>query len=400
VDAADFKRAACDAVERLRGELLRISHAIHASPELAFEEREASALLVAALRGAGLEVEAGAYGLETAFAAEFGAPGEPCVALLAEYDALPGIGHACGHNVIAAAGVGAGLALACLGARLPGRVRVLGTPAEERGGGKGRMALRGAFDGVDAAMMIHPAGLNLLTMPSLCVAELEVVYRGRAAHAAAAPERGINALDALVIAYQGIAALRQHIRATERIHGIITEGGRAPNVVPECAAGCFYVRAADAAALAALERRVEGCFEAGARATGAELSASWGEIEYLEICCNEPLAEAFRANAEKLGREFFPLEELPPSLVASTDMGNVSHRVPSIHPMLAAAPPDCTIHDSEFARWAGSERGDAAVIDGAKALAMTTLDFLCDAQLRARAREHFEARAREREPAP
>ncbi|HEY5657908.1 MAG TPA: M20 family metallopeptidase [Myxococcota bacterium] len=391
MDAADFKQAACAAVDRLRDELLRISHAIHAKPELAFEEREAAALLVEALREAGLEVEAGAYGLETAFAAEFGPPGDACVALLAEYDALPEIGHACGHNVIAAAGVGAGLALATLGSHLPGRIRVLGTPAEERGGGKEWMARRGAFDGVDAALMIHPAGSNLVTMPSLCVAEAEVVYRGRAAHAAAAPERGINALDALVFAYQAIAALRQHLRATERIHGIFTEAGRAPNVVPERAAGRFYVRAADPPALAALRQRVAACFEAGARVTGAALDLRWGEIEYLAIRRNDPLNDAFRANAEKLGREFFPLEELPPSLAASTDMGNVSHRVPSIHPMLAAAPLGCAIHDPEFARWAASELGDAAVLDGAKALAMTALDFLCDVQLREHARAHFEA---------
>jgi len=393
VDVAELKDAARVAVDRLSGEVLRISHAIHARPELAFEEREAAALLVGALRGAGLEAEAGAYGLETAFAAEFGVPDAPCVALLAEYDALPEIGHACGHNLIAAAGVGAGLALASLGPRLPGRIRVLGTPAEEHGGGKELMARRGAFEGVDAAMMIHPAGVNLVTMPSLCVAELEVAYRGRAAHGAAGPERGINALDALVIAYQGIAALRQHIRSTERIHGIITEGGRAPNVVPERSAGRFYVRAADVDALAVLKRRVTRCFESGAVATGAELALEWGGVEYLEIRFNDPLAQAFRINAEKLGREFLPLEALPASMVASTDMGNVSHRVPSIHPMLAAAPPDCTIHDPEFERWAASELGDAAALDGARSLAMTALDFLCDADLRARARTLFDADA-------
>ena len=393
MDVAQLKDEARAAVDRMRGELLRISHSIHANPELAFEEREAAALLVTALRDAGLAVEAGAYGLETAFAAEFGAADAPCVALLAEYDALPEIGHACGHNLIATAAVGAGLALAALGSRLPGRVRVLGTPAEEHGGGKERMARRGAFEGVDAAMMIHPAGVNLVTMPSLCVAELEAVYRGRAAHGAASPERGINALDALVIAYQGVAALRQHIQSTERIHGIISDGGGAPNVIPERAAGRFYVRAADADALAALKERVVRCFEAGALATGAELSLEWGEVEYLQLHSNEPLARAFRANAEKLGREFLPLEELPATMRASTDMGNVSHRIPSIHPMLAAAPADCRIHDPEFEHWAGSEMGDAAALDGASALAMTALDFLCDPDLRARARAQFESGA-------
>ena len=387
-----LKKDVCDAIDQMSAELLRISRAIHAKPELSFEEKEASKLLVEALRAAGLDVESGAYGLETAFAAEFG-QGEGCVAVLAEYDALPEIGHACGHNLIAAAGVGAGLALARIAGRLPGRVRVLGTPAEERGCGKELMAREGALDGVDAAMMIHPASVNLVTMPCVCLAEVNVTYRGEAAHAAAMPERGVNALDALVVAYQGIAALRQHISPNERIHGIITNGGQAPNIVPERADGRFYVRAANAGELELLKRRVEGCFRAGAEATGADLALRWGVADYLDIRFNEPLAERFRQNAESLGREFFPMDQLPSSLQGSTDMGNVSHRVPSIHPMLAAAPIHCTIHNPEFAKWAGSDMGESAAIDGAKALAMTALDFLSDPGLRERARLIFEAGA-------
>ncbi len=391
MDAKKLKDHVCAQVDAMREDLLRISRAIHAKPELAFEEHEAAALLVGALRSAGLEVEAGSYGLETAFAADFGDDGAPCVALLAEYDALPEIGHACGHNLIATAGVGAGLALAALGQSLPGRVRVLGTPAEERGGGKELMARQGAFEGVDAALMIHPSSVNLVTMPCIAVGEVDVRYRGQAAHAAAMPERGINALDALVIAYQGIAALRQHIRPTERIHGIITDGGQAPNIVPERAEGRFYVRAANAAELAPLKARVESCFRAGAAATGADVEMRWGEVDYEDIRFNAPLAHAFRENAEALGREFFPIEKLPASIQGSTDMGNVSHRVPSIHPMLAAAPLHCTIHNAEFTKWAGSEMGDAAALDGAKALAMTAIDYLTDADLRERTRAIFEA---------
>jgi amidohydrolase len=312
------------------------------------------------------------------------------VALLAEYDALPDIGHACGHNLIATASIGAGLALARVADHLPGRIRILGTPAEERGGGKELMAREGAFDAVDAALMIHPAGINLVNMPCLCMAEVEVAYRGRSAHASAMPERGINALDGLVVAYQAIAALRQHIRAGERIHGIITDGGQAPNIVPESAAGRFYVRAATSEELAALRKRVEGCFHAGAAATGAEVEIDWCDVDYMDICFNAPLAESFQENAEQLGREFFPYDQLPAHFQGSTDMGNVSHRVPSIHPMLASAPPHCAIHHPEFARWAGSEMGDAAALDGAKALAMTAIDFLCDADLRARTRSWFE----------
>jgi amidohydrolase len=390
MDVEKLKDEVCDAVDAMRADLLAISHAIHATPELAFEERESAAVLVRALEDAGLEVEAGAFGLETAFRVDVGETG-PCVAVLAEYDALPEIGHACGHNLIAAAGVGAGLALARLGAQLPGRIRLLGTPAEERGGGKELMARQGALDGVDAAMMVHPSSVNLVTMPCLCIGEVEAVYTGHAAHASAMPERGINALDALVTAYQAIGALRQHIKPTERLHGIVTDGGQAPNIVPARAAGRFYVRAATEDELGALKARVEGCFRAGAEATGADLDIRWSEVDYLDIRYNAPLAESFRTNAERLGREFFPLEKLSSNMAGSTDMGNVSHRVPSIHPMLASAPPHCTIHNAEFEKWAASEMGDVAALDGAKALAMTALDYLCDADLRERARNIFEA---------
>lgn len=390
MDAVRLKRDACSAVDAMREQLLELSHAIHANPELAFEEHAAAALLSDAIEAAGLAVERGAYGLTTAFAAEFG-PGEgPCVALLAEYDALPDIGHACGHNLIAAAGVGAGLALAGLTAELPGRVRLLGTPAEERGGGKELMARRGAFDGVDAAMMIHPAGLDLANMPCICMGEVEVRFHGTAAHASAAPDRGVNALDALVIAYQSIGALRQHITSDERLHGIITDGGRAPNVVPDFAAGTFYARARNQGRLDALKTRVNGCFEAGAAATGARVEIEWSDVDYRDIRFNPPLAECYQANAEQLGRKFYPLEDLPAKFKGSTDMGNVSHRVPSIHPMIASAPPTCSIHNAEFATWAGSEMGDAAAIDGAKALAMTAIDFLCDEDLQQRARSWFD----------
>jgi len=391
MDVAVLKREVCSTIDALRPDLLRISHAIHARPELAFEEREAAALLCGTLEGAGLPVARGAYGLETAFESEFGSAGPQgaCVALLAEYDALPEIGHACGHNLIATAAVGAGLALAALGARLPGHVRLLGTPAEERGGGKELMAQQGAFDGVDAALMVHPGGVDLATMPCIAVADLSVRYRGVAAHASAMPDRGINALDALVLAYQSIAALRQHIRTTERIHGIITKGGSAPNIVPEEAEGRFYVRARNTEELLPLKRRVEGCFQAGASATGAKLELIWHAPDYLELRTNWPLADAYQRNAESLGRQFFPFDKLPSGVQGSTDMGNVSQRVPSIHPMIAAAPMHCTIHNAEFATWAGSEMGDAAALDGAKALAMTALDFFCDEALRKKVQEAF-----------
>jgi amidohydrolase len=385
----ELKRRACDAVDALRGELVAISHEIHANPELAFEEHAAAALLVEALRKAGLDVEAGAYGLETAFRAEFGAPGAPLVALAAEYDALPEIGHACGHNIIATASVGAALALFGLGEALPGRVRLLGTPAEERGGGKELMARRGALEGVEAAMMVHPSGIDLVSMPCLAIGEVQAHYRGVAAHASAMPERGVNALDALVTAYQALAQLRQHIRPSERIHGIITDGGQAPNIVPDSAAGRFYARARNAADLERLKGRVDACFRAGAQATGAQVEIAWTDADYLDLLTCWPLAERYQANAEALGRSFFPYDKLPPGVEGSTDMGNFSYRVPSIHPMISAAPPNVTIHNAEFARWASSDLGDAAALDGAKALAMTAIDYFTDADLRERMRESF-----------
>lgn len=384
-----LKREVCGAIDALRGELIAASHAIHANPELAFEEKFASALLAKKLEEHDLNVERGAYGLSTAYAAEFGPKDAPVMSLLSEYDALPGIGHACGHNIIATAGLGAALGLSKLGAKLSGRVRYMGTPAEERGGGKEVMAQHGAFDGVDASMMVHPAGFDMVTMPCIALAEVEVIYHGRAAHASAMPFRGLNALDALVTAYQSIAQLRQHIQQTERIHGIIVEGGLAPNIVPERASGRFYIRARDGVELATLKKRVQACFEAGALATGTRLEAQWGRVDCLDLKTNWPLAHAYEANAKAIGRELLDPSTLPPGLAGSTDMGNVSHRVPSIHPMIAVSPPSVVIHNAEFAIYARSERGDQAIIDGAKALAMTTLDFFASEDLRDAARADF-----------
>ena len=386
------KQTLCATVDAMAPELLAVSREIHAHPELAFQETRAAALLVGTAREHGLEVETGSYGLSTAFEATFGSDSRtnPTVAVLAEYDALPGIGHACGHNLIATSALGAALALASVRDQLPGRVTLLGTPAEEKGGGKELMARNGAFENVDAAMMMHPSGINLATMASICVAEVDVVYHGKSAHASAMPHKGKNALDGLLLAYQAISNLRQHIRHSERIHGIVTDGGQAPNIVPDRAAGEFYVRAKNAEDLEALKPRVQACFEAGARASGCELETQWGAVDYLDLNTNWPLAGAFQANAERLGRKFDSAKDRSLTGAGSTDMGNVSHRVPSIHPMLAAAPRDVVIHNPEFAKYAGSEMGDQAALDGAKALAMTAYDYLADGSLRDDAKRAFD----------
>ncbi len=376
-------------IDALSETLLAVSHDIHANPELAFEEHHACALLCDTLNGQGLAAERGVFTLDTAFEARLPTLGDgPTVAILAEYDALPGIGHACGHNLIATAALGATLGLQAVAEQLPGTVRLIGTPAEEKGGGKELMARAGAFDGVDAAMMIHPAGVNLTTMPCICVAEVEVIYHGRSAHASAMPHKGVNALDGLLLAYQAISNLRQHIRDQERIHGIISEGGQAPNIVPDRAAGTFYVRAATEKALADLKPRVQACFEAGATGSGAEVEINWAGVDYLDLNTNWPLANRFQAHGERLGREFLAPDRLGGA--GSTDMGNVSHRVPSIHPMLACSPPSVVIHNPEFARWAGSETGDAAALDGAKAMALTAAEYLLDGALQAEVKHAFQ----------
>jgi len=377
-DADAFKARVAARVDAEREALLALSGRIHAHPELCFAEQRAAAWLAEYLEHAGLAVERGAYGVPTAFAARAGS-GRPRIAVLCEYDALPGIGHACGHNIIAAAGAGAGVALASVIAETGGSVVVLGTPAEEGGGGKVLMAREGAFAEVDAAMMIHPASLELISMNVLAISAIEAEYRGRAAHAAAAPFAGINALDGLVTAYQAIAQLRQHIRPTERIHGIITDGGQKPNIVPERAAGLFYVRAANERRLATLRQRVEGCFHAGAQASGAELHLRQVGEDYSDMWTNAPLAAAYQANLGAVGRAVVdaPLEHIS----GSTDMGNVSKLVPSIHPMVSIAPPHVALHTQEFATYAASPAGERGVLDGAKTLAMTAIDVLCAAGL-------------------
>jgi amidohydrolase len=389
---SELKKRVCGMIDEMAAELVGVSHEIHANPETAFQEVHAHKLLTDRLDAHGLNVTRGACGLDTAYISEFGT-GAAQIGILSEYDALPGIGHACGHNIIASSGLGAALALAKLGDDLPGRIRYLGTPAEESGGGKELMARQHAFDGLEASMMIHPAGIDLVTMPSIAMSEVRVTYKGKSAHAAAMPHAGVNALDALVTAYQSLAQLRQHIRDNERIHGIFNEAGIAPNIVPDHAVGTFYVRAPDGVTLAELKKRVQNCFEAGALSTGCEVEVQWAQADYLEIKDAWSLADKYRANAESIGRHFFPLEKIPASGAGSTDMGNISHRMPSIHPMIACAPPNVVIHNPEFAKWAGSEKGDKAVLDGAKAMAMTAIDILGDETLRAQAWDEFNATA-------
>ena len=360
-------------VEARADRLIELSHEIHEHPETNYEEHFAHDLLTGVLEREGLAVERSAYGVDTAFAARAGDAG-PSIAVLLEYDALPGIGHGCGHNIIATAGLGAGLAAAAVAAEAGGRVVVLGTPAEEGGGGKILMAREGAFDGVDAALMVHPAGDDLTRMKVIAVQELIATYTGQAAHAAAFPHLGRNALDAAVLGYLNVAALRQHTLPEERIHGVFLEAGEKPNIVPARAVTEWMVRSTSIATLEPLKARVAACLEAGAAAAGCEVEIAWKAVVYADMLDNQALIALYAANADALGRPLVePHGEV--AVVGSTDMGNVSYLVPSIHPMIAAAPSGLPIHTPEFARHVRSESGDRAVVDGAVALAWTVADL-------------------------
>jgi len=396
VDVDGLKARACAAIDEQAGALVALSLRIHDHPELAFEETQATAWLAEYLRGRRFDVTAGIAGLPTAFRAVAGA-GSPAVAILAEYDALPGIGHGCGHNIIATAAAGAGAGVRAVIDELGGSVVVIGTPAEEVYAGKAIMIRAGAFDGLDAAIMTHPGTRDTVIAKALACAELKVEYHGREAHAAAQPERGVNALEAMIIAYNAINSLRQHIRRTARVHGVITDGGEAPNIVPGHSAASFLVRAEDDVYLEELKRRVADCFEAGAKATGARLELTWNEHQYSAMNTNAVIGRAHRKNLAALGRDVPEVEVARP--MGSTDMGNVSKVVPAIHPSIAIAPGDVNSHSPEFAVYAASDSGKRAVIDGAKALAMTAIDILADAELRAAMRAEFE-RAGEQPAAP
>ena len=381
-------------VDELAETLVEASHQIHEHPELGYEEHFAHELLTTLLATQkDIEVERGAYDMPTAFVARAGTEG-PEVAICCEYDALPGIGHACGHNVIAAAGLGAGLALASAAGDAGGRVRILGTPAEEGGAGKVYMADRGAFEGVDAALMVHPAGADMATMEVLAASLMEVEYHGRAAHAAAFPHLGRNALDAAVLGYVNVAALRQHIESTQRIHGVFTRGGDKANIVPDHTAMNWMVRSGRAASLVPLRERVLACLEAGAAAAGCSMEHRIVSRDYADMIDNPALLELYRANSEVLGR---PLASAAPSpevrVTGSTDMGNVSYLVPSIHPMIKVAPAGVSIHTPAFADHARSPEADRAVIDGAKALAMTVADLWTRPGAMAEVREAFDLRS-------
>ncbi|MEV4926421.1 M20 family metallopeptidase [Streptomyces roseoverticillatus] len=369
--AADgLKTALRERVLAHRDDLLSLSRRIHAHPETAFAEHRAAGWCAEFLRGHGFDVTAPAYGLDTAFAATTGS-GPVTVAVVCEYDALPGLGHACGHNLIAAAGLGAALALAPHADELGLTVRVLGTPAEERGAGKALMLQAGAFDGVEAAMMVHPCPFEVAEFRSFALGTLSVAYTGRAAHPSLNPHEGRNAADALTVAQVALGLLRQQLPPQWKVHGVTTGAGTAPNQIPDRATAEYEIRASAAEDLRELRERVEACFRAGALATGCEVELTRPEPDYLDFRTDAELIALWRDNARALGRPE-PLQREP---FACTDMGNVSHAVPSIHPVLDITGGACGPHEAEFADAAVSPRGERALLDGAVGMAWTAADF-------------------------
>lgn len=373
-DRAGLKLAVRDRVDAARAEILAVSHALHAHPEPAWEEHASADLLCGVLAESGFLIRRGIGGLPTAFVATTGS-GPRSVALVAEYDALPGLGHACGHNIIAAAAVGAALALAPVADELGLEVRVIGTPAEEGGGGKIVLLEAGVFDGLDVALMIHPGPDDAGWARPRAVAHFDVEYTGTESHAAAYPELGVNAADAFTIAQVAIGLLRQQLPDDVRVHGIVREAGTAPNAIPARSVGNWYLRAADLEQLDALFPRITACFEAGALATGCGLRITETSGRYSEFRNDEALLGLFAANARELGRDL-DLEELRPAGMntASTDMGNVSRVTRAIHPYLGIDAGLAVNHQAAFAAAAATPSADRAALDGAVLLAQTVVD--------------------------
>jgi amidohydrolase len=386
-DLKGTKDAIRKAVDGLAGELTALSRQIHDHPELAYQEEQACGWLADFLGRHGLEVEKGVGGVATAFRATLDNGPGPTIGIMCEYDALPGIGHACGHNVIAASGAGAGVALARVKDRLPrGKVQVIGTPAEEGGGGKVKLIQAGLFKGVDCAMMIHGFDRTILHQDLLGIVRVTFDFAGRAAHASADPWAGVNALDACVQAYTAISMLRQQVHPTCRIHGIITNGGAAANIIPEAASSTYYVRAPSLAMMWELYERVVACAEAAARATGATLTVTKLDNAYEPLRRNQTLLDLFGANMTTTGLA----EGQPrPDRLGSSDVGNVSQVIPCIQPMIAIAPEGMPIHTRDFAAAAVEPLADRGMLAAAATMALTTFDLLADPGRVAAAKAEF-----------
>lgn len=373
-DLMSLKSTAEKAVDGSKAQLIQLADTLHANPETAWEEHQAAGWVADVLKEAGFSVTPRYLGFETALLAELGS-GSRKVGFMAEYDALPGLGHACGHNLIAASSVGAALALAPLAESLDLTIRVYGTPAEEGGGGKVEMIDAGAFQDLDFAMMVHPAAVDIAEAEPFAVAHQHIEYTGVSAHAAAYPDDGVNANDAFLIAQMAIGLLRQQLPENTRVHGIQTVGGFAPNAIPEKTEGRWYTRAQTLLELEKLDARVRACFEAGALATGAELQITPESKPYAEFKTDEKALELYKQNALARGRVFADPKTAGRMNRASTDMGNVSQIVPAIHPYIGVDSLPHTNHQKEFADACVGPIAEATLIDAAVLMAWTTIDL-------------------------
>jgi amidohydrolase len=386
-DSNALQRQAIAAVDAMSDELISISTTIHANPELGFKEFKAAALLCDTLEAHGFAVERGVGGLETAFRATArGTQDRPAVAILAEYDALAEMGHACGHNIIAASAIGAAMAVRQVIGELPGSVVAIGTPAEEGGGGKVILLKAGVFSAIDAALMVHPASYTMLTRGSLASFRLSLEFTGRASHAAAAPEDGISALQAVIQTFNNIDGLRLHLRGDARIHGIITNGGAAVNIIPEHAAALFSVRAATQKYAEEVLKRVIACAEAAAVATGAQLTYE-AKQGYAAITPNKTIAGRFAENWRSIGVTVD--QPRNNERMGSTDFGDVSQVVPGVHGYIAIAPPGTPGHSIEIRAAAVSAEGHRGMLNAAKAMAMTTIELLNEPELLRKVKQEF-----------
>jgi len=385
---SEIKAAARGAIDATAPVLFDISARMHAEVELAFEEAKAQAWQCAALRNAGFTIEEGLGSLKTAFRAtvKSGKPG-PKIAFLCEYDGLPVYGQSCGHNVVAAAGVGAAIGLAKVIDRIGGEAIALGTPGEEGGGGKNILHREGFFDGIDAMMLIYPGMDNIAHSRTVGATRVQVAYFGKAAHAAARPELGINALDAMLLAFNGIGALRQQLPSEVRVHGIITKGGTLPQVIPDHTTAVLTVRANDAATLERVIPRVDACLTGAALMTGARLERTWRDTPGRALLSNFAIARSFERNLKDLGRTTRPRDEL--SGAWSGDTGNVSWFVPTIQPQMEMTGRDVPPHSHEFHAASIGPAAEACILDSAKAMAMTAIDLISDKDLLAAAKAEF-----------
>lgn len=377
-------------IEELKDEFIELSNYIYENPELGFEEKKSSKAHVDILKKHGFEVEENYIGFETAFRGVYDSGKEgPTIGLLVEYDALPGIGHGCGHNILGTTSTGAGIVLSKFIDELGGKIHVLGSPAEETSGVKVDMANEGVFDDVDIAMMVHPNARHKESGSSLAITPIEFTFKGKTAHAASSPEKGINALDACIQTFNGINALREHVDSTSRIHGVITEGGEAANIVPDLAVAQFYVRTPLIGYIDELVEKVINCAKAGALATGAELEIDYFEKPYQSLVTNQKLSQVYLNNLKDTG-----VENIIPAGGASgsLDMGDVSQVCPSIHPYFSIMPDDqeAAAHTREFAEATIEEPAYRGMTEAIYALVTTSMDVIKDKDLLAEIKKEYE----------